>query len=286
MEDAFLELYQEFKNLQIICLKQAELLQKLLSKKGHTNEIPVSKPIQCTDTGSDARSESPFFRLEVKEDQCAEASKNNADSVLVPLDPKDPSSLPLALDVRFPPCEDQYSFLANVADKEDAAVCLPGPHITLDKKGVNSNYALFIQNYTPKFLAIDNVGGKVAPAKLYFDFLTRDHNLSLSNIYEEDLSFLHSNDISLEAFLEQHKTHNGVRGPAQSSWSPGRLSEDCPFAQRVDVNSDVGLSSQICEFCHAVFPAGAATEGEFLGHLAGHMESSSLDHSPRPAQES
>ncbi|KAM4046378.1 uncharacterized protein ACNLHF_009980 [Anomaloglossus baeobatrachus] len=169
MEDAFLELYQEFKNLQIICLKQAELLQKLLSKKGHTNEIPVSKPIQCTDTGSDARSESPFFRLEVKEDQCAEASKNNADSVLVPLDPKDPSSLPLALD---------------------------------------------------------------------------------------------------------------------SSWSPGRLSEDCPFAQRVDVNSDVGLSSQICEFCHAVFPAGAATEGEFLGHLAGHMESSSLDHSPRPAQES
>lgn len=37
MEDAFLELYQEFKKLQVICSKQAELLQKLLSKKGHTS---------------------------------------------------------------------------------------------------------------------------------------------------------------------------------------------------------------------------------------------------------
>ncbi|XP_073526172.1 TRAF family member-associated NF-kappa-B activator-like [Phyllobates terribilis] len=286
MEDAFLELYQEFKKLQIICSKQAELLQKLLLTKGETKEMPVSKPIQCTDTGDDACSESPFFRLKVKEDQCVEVSKSNANGVLVPIDPKERSGLLLDLDIRFPPCEDQYNFLASATDKEEATVSIPCPDITLDKKGVNSNYALFIQNYTPKFLAMDNVGGKIAPAKLYLDFLTRDHNFSLLNMYEEDISFLHSKDTSLEAFLEQHKNSNGVRGPAQSSWSPGCLSEDCPFGQGVNVNSDVGLSSQICEFCHAVFPAGAATEGEFLGHLTGHMESSSLDHSQRAGQKS
>ncbi|XP_077155883.1 TRAF family member-associated NF-kappa-B activator-like isoform X1 [Ranitomeya variabilis] len=284
MEDAFLQLYQEFKKLQIICSKQAELLQTLLSKKGDTNEMPVSKPIQCTDTGGDACSESPFFRLNVKDDQCVEASKSRANGVLVPSDPKERSSLLLDLDVRFPPCEDQYNFLASATDKHEATVGIPCPDITLDKKGVTSNYALFIQNYTPKFLAMDNVGDKIAPAKLYLDFLTRDHNFSLSNMYEEDLSFLHSKDIPPEAFLEQHKNCNGVRGPAQSSWSPGCLSEDCPFGQCVNVSSDVGLSSQICEFCHAVFPAGAATEAEFLGHLAGHMESSSLDHSQGEGQ--
>lgn len=273
MEDAFLELHQEFKKLQVICSKQAELLQKLLSKKGHTSDMPVSKPIQCTDTGDDACSESPFFRLKGVEDQSVEASKAKADHVSEPLGPKENSSLLLDLDVRFPPCQDQYNFLASEADNKGAAVGLPDADITSVKGGVNANNALFIKDYASRFWDMDNVEGKIAPAKLYLDFLTlvnRDRNFSLSNMYEEDISFLQSNDISLEALLEPHKNSNGVRGPAQSSWSPGCLSEDCPFGQHV--NSDVRLSSQICEFCHAVFPAGAATEGEFLGHLAGHME--------------
>ncbi|XP_075706248.1 TRAF family member-associated NF-kappa-B activator-like [Rhinoderma darwinii] len=274
MEDAFLELYQEFKKLQILCSKQAELLQKLLSKKLHASEMPVSKPIQCTDLGDDACSENPF-KLKGKEDQCVEGSKTNADAVPVPLKSEGSSSLLLDLDVRLPPCEDQYNFLASVTEKEEAAVGLSCADTALDKRGVNSNYALFIKNYAPKFMDMDNVGAKIVPAKLNLDFLNpinRDQNFSLSNIYEEDISFLQSKDISLGALLEQHRNSNGVRGPAQSSWSPGCLSEDCPFGQHVDVNSDVGLSSQICEFCNAVFPAGAATEGEFLGHLAGHME--------------
>ncbi|XP_069826399.1 TRAF family member-associated NF-kappa-B activator-like [Dendropsophus ebraccatus] len=271
MEDAFLELYQEFKKLQIICSKQAELLQKLLSKKGHTSEMPVSKPIQCTDTGDDAQSESPFFRLKVKEDQCTEASKTNSDDVPVPSEPKENSSLLLDLDVRFPPCEDQYNFLGSMADKEEADDGMSCAGITQDTKGGSSNYALCIKNY-PKCLDMDNDAEKISPAKLGLDFMTNgDHNFSLFNMYE-DISFLQSKDISLEALLEPHKNSNGVRGPAKSSWSPGCLSEDHPYGHCVDVNSDVRLSSQICEFCHAVFPAGAATEGEFLGHLTGHME--------------
>ncbi|CAN2391571.1 hypothetical protein PRIEUP_LOCUS1611 [Pristimantis euphronides] len=231
--------------------------------------MPISKPIQCTDTGDVACSESPFFRLKGS-DQCVEPSKTKANDVL-PLEPKEISSLLLDLHVQIPPREDQYNFLASVADKKEVAG-VPCADINSDTRPINSNYALFFKNYAAKFLDMDSTGEKIAPAKLYLDFLTpisRDSNLSFSNIYE-DINFLQSKDISLGTLLEPHKNSNGVRGPAQSSWSPGCLSEDCPFGQQG--NSDVTLSSQICEFCDAVFPAGAATEGEFLGHLAGHME--------------
>ncbi|XP_056418659.1 TRAF family member-associated NF-kappa-B activator-like [Hyla sarda] len=272
MEDAFLELYQEFRKLQIICAKQAELLQKLLSKKGHSNEMPVSKPIQCTDAGDNVCSESPFFKLKCEETQCAEASKTNAEDLTVSLEPKENYSLLLNTDVWLPPCEDQYNFLASVADKEEAVGSMACADLTSDKRGTHSNYALFIKN-CPKFLDMDNDGVKIDPAKLYLDFMTdKDHNFSLSNMYEDDISFLQSTDISLKHLLEPHENSNGIRGPAKSSWSPVCLSEDCQFGPRVDAISDVRLSSQICEFCHAVFPAGAATEGEFLGHLTGHME--------------
>ncbi|KAM3933013.1 TRAF family member-associated NF-kappa-B activator-like [Leptodactylus fuscus] len=274
MEDAFLELYKEFKNLQIICLKQAELLQKLLSKKGGTSDMPVSKPIQCTDTGDNARSESPFFRLKGKED-LVEASKTKTDEEPTPLEPNENSSLLLDLDIRFPPYEDQYNFLTSVSDKEEALVGIPCADKTTDKREENSNFALFFKNYTPRFLDTDTVGGEMGPTKLYNDLLTpgnTDGNFTVSDMYEEDINFLKSSDVLYEALLEPRKNTNGVRGPAQSSWSPQCLSEDCPFGQHTDINSDIRLSSQICEFCQAVFPAGAATGGEFFGHLAGHME--------------
>lgn len=35
MERAFFELYQQFKVLQAVCSRQAELLQRLLSKDAH-----------------------------------------------------------------------------------------------------------------------------------------------------------------------------------------------------------------------------------------------------------
>ncbi|XP_044144196.1 uncharacterized protein LOC122933321 isoform X2 [Bufo gargarizans] len=216
MENAFLELYEEVRKLQIICSKQADLLQELLSKKDHVTEMPVSKPIQCTDTGDDVCSESPFFRLKGKEDQCVEAIKTQADDVPVPLETEENPSLLLDIDVRFPPCEDQYNFLASVPDKEETAVGLPCAEFTSDE--VNSNYALFIKNDTPKFLNMDNNGSKIAPAGVYLDFLTPvniEHNFSLSNIYQEDIRFLQSTDISFEALLEPHKNFNEVKGPAQ-----------------------------------------------------------------------
>ncbi|XP_075055399.1 TRAF family member-associated NF-kappa-B activator-like [Mixophyes fleayi] len=274
MEDAFMALYQEFRALQTVCSRQAELLQKLLSKKSLAAEMPVSKPIQCTDAEDPTCSVSHLLKLKGKEPPYTETSKTLTDELSAPLGTKDKSSL-FDFDVRFSPNKDQYSFLVSVADKGEVDKGCLHTDPSLDESGIHSNLALFIKNYTPKFPKLDRVGDKTT-AISDFDFLSPvdgDHNLSLSNVYEEDLSFLQSKDISLGELLEpENNNANAVRGPAQPTWSLGCLSEECQLGHSVDINSDVGLSSQICEFCQAIFPAGAATKGEFLGHLTGHME--------------
>ncbi|XP_053560975.1 TRAF family member-associated NF-kappa-B activator [Bombina bombina] len=273
MEEAFILLYQEFQVLQAKCRKQAELLQKLLEQKGISNKLPFSKPIQCTDDGDSSGSESPFFRLHEKKEVCA-ALSNPPEAVLcqsVPLTSKD-----LDFDIKFPPDVENYSFLASEAEK--VAWDLSQLDLTLDKKGRNSELELFIKHYTPQFPNGISSADKRAPHSTikgldFLDPISSNQNLSLSNLYEEDLCYLQSKDISFGDSLEpENKNPLGIRGPAQPSWSPGCLSEECQLGHPMDMNSDVRISSQICDFCQAVFPAGAATKGEYLRHLTGHVE--------------
>ncbi|KAM4797247.1 TRAF family member-associated NF-kappa-B activator-like [Rhinophrynus dorsalis] len=279
MEEAFLSLYQEFQVLQTICTKQAELLQKLLARKGLSSEMPFSKPIQCTDSGDPACSECPFFRLHEKEEPSVESSNTMKDTSphSLPLTTKEKQNVLLDFDVIFPPNTDKYSFLASDAEKVDFAVGHAQLDLSLEKKE-NTDLETFIKNYTPQFPNGINSEEKRAihPTIAGLDFLIpvrEDEDLSLSNLYEEDLCYLQSSDISFGVCLAAEKKHPfGVRGPTQSSWSPGCLSEECQLGSEVIMNSDTGLSSQICEFCQAVFPAGVATKGEYLRHLTGHVE--------------
>ncbi|XP_075449529.1 uncharacterized protein LOC142491111 [Ascaphus truei] len=268
MEEAFLLLYQEFQRLQAICIKQAELLQKLLSKKGIAKDMPVSMPIQCTDAGDPTSSESPFIRLQEKKEPFTESSKTTANELLcsVPVKTKEKSDVLLDIDFMFPPSTENDSFLASEAEKVDFALDLSHLNFSLGKRGSNADLDMFIKNYMPQFPNVNvNWDTKKQP-------VGSDQILSLSNLYE-DPCYLQSKDISLGVCLAPENKHAlGIRGPAQSSWSPGCLSEDCPLGCHVDMNSDVSLSSQICDFCQAVFPAGAATKGEYLRHITGHVE--------------
>ncbi|KAM8977825.1 TRAF family member-associated NF-kappa-B activator-like [Pelodytes ibericus] len=272
MEDAFLLLYQEFQVLQSVCRKQAELLQKLLSKKGASTEIPVTKPIQCSDLGDHACSESPSFRLLRKENTDADSSNPVMEELPTskPLKPKEDSSVLLDFDVRFPPGREQYSYLSSENEKVELAVGTSNANSTND-------FELFIKNYTPQFSNMTGSGDKgiCETSKAELEFLlpvNTDPNFSLSHSYE-NLCYLQSTDISLgECLAPEIRNPIGIRGPTQSSWSPGCLSEEYQHGCHVDINSDVGLSSQICDFCQAIFPAGAATKGEYLRHLTGHVE--------------
>ncbi|XP_068121225.1 TRAF family member-associated NF-kappa-B activator-like [Hyperolius riggenbachi] len=274
MEDAFLALYKEFKELQALCSRQAELLQKLLSKQSNTAEMPISKPIQCTDPGDPTSSESPFFRLIGPNSPSAETAKISTEGQCQHLDTEEKPSFSFDSDVRFPPSKEQLTFLTSQDDNEELATGMSNTEISLNETELNGNFALFIKKYTPRFPRACDVEDKMIPMLPDIDILTMDpdHAFSLSNIYEE-LHFLQSKDLSEGDFIEPKKNNsNDVRGPTKSSWSPSCLSGECHRDHNEDTFSDDGLSSQICEFCQAVFPAGAATKGEYLQHLTGHVE--------------
>ncbi|KAG6926857.1 hypothetical protein G0U57_010974, partial [Chelydra serpentina] len=65
MEEAFFQLYQEFTQLQDLCSKQAELLQKLIVKKEPMTDMAVSMPIQCTDDGGLVQPERRCFKQQL-----------------------------------------------------------------------------------------------------------------------------------------------------------------------------------------------------------------------------
>ncbi|XP_018102989.1 TRAF family member-associated NF-kappa-B activator-like [Xenopus laevis] len=272
MEDAFLALCEEVRLLQTKCRKQAELLEKLLAVKGISNEMPISKPIQCTDVGNPTCSECPFIRLQEKQDQSVESSDTMEDNNTTSLaeDIRGNPSVLLDFDVKFPPTTENFSFLASEVEKHKLDV----GHSSGDKDGSNADLESFIKNYTPQFPNIN--GGKRTcdtTAGGLHCLIPVGADLSMSNLYDEDLCFLQSKDISLGVCLAPKDQYLfGVKGPVQPCWSPSGLSGECQFGCEMDMNSDVGLSSQICEFCQAIFPAGAATKGEYLRHITGHVE--------------
>ncbi|CAH2224579.1 Hypothetical predicted protein [Pelobates cultripes] len=278
MEDAFISLYQEFQVLQSVCKKQAELIEKLLSKKGIASEMPFSKPVQCSDVGDPACTESPFFRLHGIENPYVESSKPKTDEI--PNTSKEPEEHPSVLldfDVHFPPNTEQYSFLASENEQVEFAVGSSKSQHNTDKRSSTTDLELFIKNYTPQFQNANGGGDKLIGNSVAggLDFLIppkADQTFNLSNFYE-DLCYLQSKDISFgECSGPENKHPIGIRGPAQSSWTPVCLSEECQLGCHLDTSSDIGLSSQICDFCQAIFPAGSATKGEYLRHITGHVE--------------
>ncbi|XP_056323799.1 uncharacterized protein zgc:113184 [Danio aesculapii] len=88
--------------------------------------------------------------------------------------------------------------------------------------------------------------------------------------------------------------HNPVQMPASNAWDDLRKAEEQYYENQTPqrlrrpwsssfldsellsqagglVMSGVTLQSQVCEFCHAVFPGHTTTRGEFLRHLTTHM---------------
>ncbi|XP_053311783.1 TRAF family member-associated NF-kappa-B activator-like [Spea bombifrons] len=273
MEEAFLSLYQEFQVLQSICTRQAKLLRMLLAKKEIISDVPISKPIQCSDVDESSSKKGAFFNLNAKENEFTEALKSRTNDFPTPklLKPSEDSAV-LEPCVPFPSIKKNHSLPSSENEKVELAVDFSKLKYGDDKRKSKTDLELFIKNYTPQFQNAIATGDEsiCGPTTIDVDFLfgiKADQNFSLCNSYE-DLCYLHSKDISFgECLAPENRSSTAVRGPAQSSWTPGCLSGEYHIP-----NSDVGLSSQICEFCQAIFPAGTATEGDYLRHLMGHVE--------------
>ncbi|NP_001018552.1 uncharacterized protein isoform X1 [Danio rerio] len=114
---------------------------------------------------------------------------------------------------------------------------------------------------------------------------------------DEGLDKLHLNMDVLDQKQAVHDKavfHNPAQMPASSAWDDLRKAEEQYYDNQtlqklrrpgsssfLDsellshagglIMSGVTLQSQVCEFCHAVFPGHTTTRGEFLRHLTTHM---------------
>ncbi|XP_055040872.1 uncharacterized protein [Misgurnus anguillicaudatus] len=68
---------------------------------------------------------------------------------------------------------------------------------------------------------------------------------------------------------EQH--YNATQTSRRRPWSSSFLDSEMVSQAGGLFMSEVTLQSQVCEFCHAVFPGHTSTRGEFLRHLTTHM---------------
>lgn len=217
MESAFLELYQQFKMLQAVCSRQAQLLQRLLSKDVNIAEMPMSKPIQCTDAGDPISSQSPLNGQKEMEAHSVDTTTSMTEDLYQPLIIKDKSTFSFDCDIRLPLNKDNYNFQASQGDKSELGKLVLPTDVSLDETEINGNFALFIKTYEPTLANAPNVGNKTIPAMSDMDFLAigPDPTLNFSNI-DEELCFLHSKDMSGVAVLEpQINNFSVVRGPAQ-----------------------------------------------------------------------
>ncbi|XP_067243608.1 uncharacterized protein zgc:113184 isoform X2 [Chanodichthys erythropterus] len=71
--------------------------------------------------------------------------------------------------------------------------------------------------------------------------------------------------------VEQHYHANQTSQRLRRPWSSSFLDSELVSQAGGLFMSGVTLQSQVCEFCHAVFPGHTSTRGEFLRHLTTHM---------------
>ncbi|XP_078515070.1 TRAF family member-associated NF-kappa-B activator-like [Lissotriton helveticus] len=274
MEEAFFQLSQEFRQLQAVCARQAELLQRLTTKKSWTADMPVSMPVQRTDDQVREQAEDHGSESKVEGMPCGPldwtASKSPHPSFSGKKPCKADSSLLLP--------KENYCFMKQGAIEERSQMDASKKNISTHDGAHGEHQCDLLRRYGTQCPGTDSINERndSIPTVQVLPYLElTDHNWF--NSFPELYNLLHymQSEVVLgqDSLLSDAKLPMHVRGPEQTSWNPRCVSEDCSLAPGNSLSSDSpGLSSQTCDFCQAVFPAGAATNGEYLRHLTAHIE--------------
>ncbi|XP_032871499.1 TRAF family member-associated NF-kappa-B activator-like [Amblyraja radiata] len=290
MEEAFGLLTEEFRRLKIVCVRQAELIKELTEKREITVDLPFTVPIQCTDAGKLDQSEGPFLRPQQKKVLQGAACNALADSREVMGDMSQDVELKYCpkLDIKYPSSNKNYDFSMNANEKSlhlKTADLLEAPTIESAEGSVSNLYDDYRNTFS--FDKIGSVseqpranipepflGGRVVLSGSDYPFREKEYSETFS---DSEAALVPG---SLDSAVIYRSTEcasvifnsPGMSRPPQSPWSPHHLPEDCCAGHEATLNSESSLTSQVCEFCQAVFPAGAATRGDYLVHLTGHIE--------------
>ncbi|XP_048474805.1 uncharacterized protein LOC125487416 [Rhincodon typus] len=293
MEETFELLYQEFKRLKTVCERQAEIIKELTEKREMTTDRPFTVPIQCTDAGKPDQSEGPFLKPQKQKDLQVAACSVPTDSQDIMVDRKHGKELDYCskLDIRFLPRSGEYNFLISEPEKLHHlhTVHQPEPPTPTDESVSDSLSNLYDDCRCPFNFNVDRSsweqptmstpqhilgeGGVILRSNCLFQ--ERQYSGSdLENVPEQRslnpaVGYCSTDCLSVlpELFIRSENME-----PQQSSRSHHCLAEDCHTGHETTLNSESCLNSQVCEFCQAVFPAGAATRDDYLVHLTGHIE--------------
>nr|XP_032642717.1 uncharacterized protein LOC116828522 isoform X1 [Chelonoidis abingdonii] len=238
MEEAFFQLYQEFTQLQDLCAKQAELLQKLIVKKEPMTDMPISMPIQCTDDGGLAQSERLIFKQQLPQVPSSILSNPTVptwpNSAVLRDQPRD-AHMVSSFDIKYPPNAANASLLSSAKGKADFAIALSSQNHHKPHMGKKAACDTLLKNYTT------------------FPALKADKEKSTAPPILPELATLNPEDVgSFPSFLDLYEAPQDlqtestslqaaeinvpieIRGPTQTSWTPGWVVEDSPLGHSGD----------------------------------------------------
>ncbi|XP_028647691.1 uncharacterized protein zgc:113184 [Erpetoichthys calabaricus] len=231
MEEAFMQLYDQYVQLRALCLRQAELLSRISASRDLHNGLltkdadmktPTSLPVQCSDVGHGC-SKRAFPQ------PGAPLSRSPAPGFVAAAPPY----------AQHPAAMAESSTLTNGVK----ALEIHPP----ERKGHPTSAGpscLCEGSRTQEPLGCPGGGGtwQSAPEKPSEDHLMQ---------------------------REAEKTQHG--SPNQTHWTPGYHLDSDLLSRGGLLLSDITLNSQVCEFCQAVFPSDTTTRGEYLRHITAHI---------------
>eukprot|EP00079_Xenopus_tropicalis_P009365 XP_002933307.2 PREDICTED: TRAF family member-associated NF-kappa-B activator [Xenopus tropicalis] len=275
MEHVFSEMKEEFSQICRLTRKQSLQLNTLLSKKENSPDIPLqcSMPIQCTD---EPHEEEQDMAINVKSDKSPFGSMTprglggDDESILV-------ESLS-DLSVKFPPNDDDSEFLQSAPEKIPI-LCpvltqLPSqlhtqaPVLSTTQPNTTDTRCLAGVPCNLENIKHPDLGNNYRGSNLQ---TSEDSDLlqAVNSPVRKYTNTFYSPDI-LDAPESAETTGMIVRGPQQAVWKPVLHQEkdlSAPGSRKWDQNS-----SDVCEFCKAVFPSAMRSHEDFFRHLNSHFK--------------
>ncbi|XP_069509505.1 uncharacterized protein [Ambystoma mexicanum] len=138
MEESFAQLYQEFRHLQAVCARQAELLQKFTARTSSSPEMTIYKPIQCTDTGDHEQSQ----------DRASASQRQDLSSDTLSPQPRFPGGENKHEDSSVPQRLEKYHFLTLEKKEDNSAQSLYHQDVSLPRPCHDVNLGLLPERST------------------------------------------------------------------------------------------------------------------------------------------
>ncbi|XP_027024595.2 uncharacterized protein zgc:113184 [Tachysurus fulvidraco] len=287
MEEAYTALYQEFLRLQIICLKQAEMLQHLTEALRRQQGVaPVfnrnfedlypGQPVQGRRVGLEMFNHTDYRAQQAHLHKQMANTHNPAAHTHTP---EVHTHTPAAH--THTPAAHTHTFAAHTHTPA-AHTHIPEVHTHTPAAHTHTSAAhTHTSSLPPADITGDPVVSPLAGA------LNRLHLEPAQEKEEEDgaasaSGWCETKERSIWDELRQVEQHwHSSQRPKQQQqqqhqhqrrlWSSSFLTSEMLSEMGGMLMSRVTLHSQVCEFCHAVFPGHTTTRGEFLRHLTTHI---------------